>query len=671
MTCRIVARISLMLLLLLALPVARAARVDSLRQVLAQASEDDKSEVYRQLNIEWTREGNLEQNLALLEEWAAYERGQGNAENEGKARWRKIATLSNFCLDDALQAEAPVQMSWFEQRGQWENYYNTWECKADIYLYSGRVQTALHEAELMLRDAQQRQNDFGRVVSYQLTGMIYENMNQCDLAIENLQKALLLVKSLKGSSDIIFSVYDFLSQALDNDGQYARELALTDEWGATIAEYRRQQPGGSNAFRGTDVSRLVQRASAMMGLERTDEAAALLDEAAARLQSYSNPVSSYKLLLTRSRLYISQQRPDRALASLDSLQQLGIEVGGSVGYLRADALMRLGHYEEAARLFREEYQKLDTIYNQDLRTQISELTTLHRLDETEMKSRLAQTRLMIIIGVVVLLALLIIVGLVWRSSRRLEQKSREQEDVNEQLRQANQRAEDSLKMKSDFIKSISHEIRTPLNILSGFTQIITTPGADLPPDELADIHRRINENTDRIVQLVSKLLELSDSNTHNTLERQDRVTVRDIVDDAIRQARLAPTEAVALSWDAAAPLAATPLLTHRKYAVRALACLLDNARKFTPRGMVAIRLATRQGSLHIAVEDTGIGVQPAQAEHIFEEFVQLDRYADGAGIGLTVARSIARRLGGDITLDTDYTAGARFIMTLPLDDTVH
>ena len=66
------------------------------------------------------------------------------------------------------------------------------------------------------------------------------------------------------------------------------------------------------------------------------------------------------------------------------------------------------------------------------------------------------------------------------------------------------------------------------------------------------------------------------------------------------------------------------------------------------------------------VEDTGIGVPPEEAEHIFEEFVQLDDYYSGTGIGLTVSRSIARRLGGDINLDTTYTPGARFVFSLPL-----
>ena len=66
------------------------------------------------------------------------------------------------------------------------------------------------------------------------------------------------------------------------------------------------------------------------------------------------------------------------------------------------------------------------------------------------------------------------------------------------------------------------------------------------------------------------------------------------------------------------------------------------------------------------VEDTGNGVLPSESERIFDEFVQLDEYYNGTGIGLTVARSIARRLGGDIKLDTTYTSGARFVFTLPI-----
>ena len=88
--------------------------------------------------------------------------------------------------------------------------------------------------------------------------------------------------------------------------------------------------------------------------------------------------------------------------------------------------------------------------------------------------------------------------------------------------------------------------------------------------------------------------------------------------------------------------------------------------KFTPEGGT-IRLSCQQKSnvLHISIEDTGCGVPTEKANAIFDEFVQLDEFKDGVGIGLPLSRNIVRQLGGDITLDTTYTDGARFVITLP------
>ena len=69
--------------------------------------------------------------------------------------------------------------------------------------------------------------------------------------------------------------------------------------------------------------------------------------------------------------------------------------------------------------------------------------------------------------------------------------------------------------------------------------------------------------------------------------------------------------------------------------------------------------------LYLSIEDTGCGVPAEKASAIFDEFVQLDEFKDGVGIGLPLSRNIVRQLGGDITLDTAYTAGARFVITLP------
>ena len=121
------------------------------------------------------------------------------------------------------------------------------------------------------------------------------------------------------------------------------------------------------------------------------------------------------------------------------------------------------------------------------------------------------------------------------------------------------------------------------------------------------------------------------------------------------------------------------LQTNRTAVIRALSLVLDNARKFTApaearqhekptdhQQKVVLRMSVASGRLFFSVEDTGIGIPHKEAERIFDEFVQLDEYYDGTGIGLTVARSLARRIGGDIMLDTAYIGGSRFVMTLPV-----
>jgi signal transduction histidine kinase len=220
-------------------------------------------------------------------------------------------------------------------------------------------------------------------------------------------------------------------------------------------------------------------------------------------------------------------------------------------------------------------------------------------------------------------------------------------------------------MKSDFIHQISHEIRTPLNVLSGFTQILTTPGMELDDEQKADFSQRITENSDRITRLVNKMLELSEANSKARIEREDRVSPVQIATQAVDESGIRLARHVELETDYPLESDTTLLTTNLQQASRALAQLLDNAQKFSKQGVVRLLIRTTPQMVSFVVEDTGIGIPIYEAEHIFDEFVQLDEYYDGTGIGLTVARSIARRLEGDVMLDTSYTEGARFVMMLP------
>jgi signal transduction histidine kinase len=224
-------------------------------------------------------------------------------------------------------------------------------------------------------------------------------------------------------------------------------------------------------------------------------------------------------------------------------------------------------------------------------------------------------------------------------------------------------------MKTDFIQQISHEIRTPLNILSGFTQIITTPGVKLDDATRAEANEKITENTDRITSLVNKMLELAETNSKVVIEMNDHVTLGEIVAGAVGESGIEDVAGVRFVLQLNADLATKEIVTNAQALQRALAQLLDNAGKFRKAdayNTVTFAVGIIASRLSFSVEDTGIGVPPEQSEHIFEEFVQLDKYKVGTGIGLTIARSLARRMGGDIVLDTAYTAGARFVLMLPL-----
>jgi signal transduction histidine kinase len=266
---------------------------------------------------------------------------------------------------------------------------------------------------------------------------------------------------------------------------------------------------------------------------------------------------------------------------------------------------------------------------------------------------------------------------------KLEETYHELEETNKQLDIARHRAEAASRMKTDFIQQISHEIRTPLNILNGFTQVLTTPGIELDEATQEEVTRGIGENTERITSLVNKMLELADAKSNDKLERNDDVPAVQIAAQAADESRITLAPHLDFDIDLAEGTDTAMIRTNLQQAIRALSLLLDNAMKFTrpaeatggaetvtEKAHVVLRVAlqTTEQQLVFAVEDTGIGVPPEEAEHIFEEFVQLDEYYYGTGIGLTVARSIARRLGGDIVLDTAYRGGARFVFTLPLSN---
>jgi len=111
------------------------------------------------------------------------------------------------------------------------------------------------------------------------------------------------------------------------------------------------------------------------------------------------------------------------------------------------------------------------------------------------------------------------------------------------------------------------------------------------------------------------------------------------------------------------------IVINRKEVQKILNHLMDNAIKFTPEGGI-ITLRSYQHKLNhnmicLSVTDTGCGIKDGDEEKIFEHFYKSNIYKEGVGLGLSVARRVARQLGGDVILDTRYKEGSRFILQLP------
>lgn len=337
-----------------------------------------------------------------------------------------------------------------------------------------------------------------------------------------------------------------------------------------------------------------------------------------------------------------------------------------------------GHRDSALQVAIQVSESYDSALVRQKMSDADLLTTIYDTEGkerqiAEQRAELSQQRLFTV-GIVTLI--LIIFFLIYTIQRR--RAYRALNATNRQLMLANERAEESSRMKTEFIQKISHEVRTPLNLLSGYSQVLGNMDIEIDEEELQDICEKIVQNSERITSMVDKFIDLSMVYSNTGIECQDTVSPAKVAEQAVEMSEIRKAAHLDFEIQVSPEAEALRFVVNQKMAVKALYLLLDNAIKFThplvlegrkdrrSKAHVTLRIGADSDQVTFVVEDTGIGVPSEQAEHIFDEFVQLNKYSEGTGIGLSIARSLVRRMNGDITLDTTYTDGARFVMSLPL-----
>ena len=581
-------------------------------------------------------------------------------EKESLARWQKIVDLKNSSQTEKLAEEATIQMEWFSKQGEWDNYYRTWQLKANALSAMGKLKMALQETQQMLNDAKERDNKLGRAMAYKQIGVIYLNMKQTEPAVEALKHYAELMKDEADDFSSLSNIYYRIAKAYDYDKAYDQELRETNEW----VKYLREKVGKveSPEVRECYNSCYLARAAAYIGMKKYADAKEALDTASHHVHLVKTSLSLHHYYKMQARYNLALGDAAKALLYTDSVKMVTNEKDDHTDEVRAQALMMLGQGLEAAKIYHRLYHERDSVYGQETRAHLDELNTLFKVDELKADQQRQRIRYTMLATLSVVLILLLLGFFGWFSAIK-------QKKVNEQLRIANEKVESSSKMKLEFMKNISHEIRTPLNVVSGFTQILTAEGIDVSESDKKEYRERITENTDRITRMVERLLLLSDLHSDTLIGSDDQTSVHEIVAQAIEFSEIAKhtrpvNEDSSVVFENHEPDTQIPVRTNIRHAFRSLAQLFENAMKFTKEGSIKLFVEDTDTMVRFIVEDTGIGVPAKEAEHIFDEFVQLDTFADGAGVGLTVCRSINRRMGGNLWLDTNYSQGARFVLEI-------
>ena len=222
--------------------------------------------------------------------------------------------------------------------------------------------------------------------------------------------------------------------------------------------------------------------------------------------------------------------------------------------------------------------------------------------------------------------------------------------------------------KSEFLANMSHELRTPLNAIIGFTRIVMRRSQEkLEPQQYENLEK-ILASGQHLLALINSILDLSKIEAGRVEVHAAEVALPSVLEQCVRTVEPLKTESVALvkEFDSALP----PLYTDEEKLRQIVINLLSNAVKFTERGSVRLRAQATNGSVAIAVSDTGIGIPPDKLEVIFEEFEQADasstRLYGGTGLGLAIARRLARLMGGDVTAESVLGSGSTFRLTLPV-----
>ena len=239
-----------------------------------------------------------------------------------------------------------------------------------------------------------------------------------------------------------------------------------------------------------------------------------------------------------------------------------------------------------------------------------------------------------------------------------------QKMIESALIEARNHAEESDRMKSAFLANMSHEIRTPLNAIVGFSDVLSMAQND---EERAELVNLIKQNNAHLLRLFDDMAKMSKLEAGDEAVKKERFALNQLLMDvADKFADKSKDTGVAIEIESMDD--DVQAFTDRSRLGEILNQYVDNAIKFTSRGVVTLGYQVNDGWLRIWVRDTGKGIPANHCnDHIFERFVKIDDFVPGSGLGLSICRSLALSIGGKVGVESKVNVGSIFWVEIPLE----
>jgi two-component system, OmpR family, phosphate regulon sensor histidine kinase PhoR len=231
------------------------------------------------------------------------------------------------------------------------------------------------------------------------------------------------------------------------------------------------------------------------------------------------------------------------------------------------------------------------------------------------------------------------------------------------------------KIKADFIANVSHELRTPLTAIKGYTETLEEEAYETPEDQKHFL-KIIKRHTDRLINIVSDLLVLSEVESRDSVSKEnssndlEEININEVIKSSLEALRSKASEKeIEVTFDAKND--AYKVKANRFLLEQMFINLIDNAVKYTPEnGKIDIRVSNSDSQVLTEIADTGIGIPKEHISRIFERFYRVDktrsRNLGGTGLGLSIVKHIVIMHGGKIEVQSEEGKGSKFSISIPI-----